>query len=104
MIIDDVLPLNYQVVTHTFVRSVLKLASGFIMQGKPGCVMAPNLKFRVMICSNIWIYVQLEEFNICQMCLKYYRYSKAHMDNRSGGCKRCIRLILSSIGPSLLVS
>ena len=60
MTIDDVLPVNYRVVTHAFVRSVLKLASGFIMRGKPGCVMAPTVIFWIMICSNIWIYAQLK--------------------------------------------
>ena len=50
MIIDDILPVNYRVVTHAFVRNVLQLASGFIMWGKPGCVMVPKFIFWAMIC------------------------------------------------------
>ena len=49
MIIDDVLSVNYRVVSHAFVRSVLKLASGFIMRGKAGCVMAPNFIIYIII-------------------------------------------------------
>ena len=41
MIIDDALPVNYQVVTHAFVRSMVKLALFFIMG--ESCGESPNV-------------------------------------------------------------
>ena len=49
MIIDDVLPVNYGVMTGAFVCSVLKLALGFIVGGNHGRVTVHNFTFWVMM-------------------------------------------------------